>query len=126
MISSIHADGSFVVTNDETRDHRISLVEPRAFNRWREANCAKFSFSRVEGALVRTNIQPLAPFSREIQREGCSWLLPIDKGGNDEVALSERGLSWVCVRIPEGSEAGGGLESMLPTSTTRLVRSSYQ
>ena len=38
------AKPSFVITNDETRDHRMGLLEPRAFGRWRSTHVKNFDF----------------------------------------------------------------------------------
>ena len=89
-----------VVTNDETRDHRIGLIlDERAFLRWRTTHVRRFDlqpsaskhkdklrspkYDKLSSSLT---IFPTAPFSRELQRLSCEegnpnklirWHIPI-------------------------------------------------
>jgi pentatricopeptide repeat protein len=74
---STHADqGRFpglrplLVTNDQMRDHRLSLLEPREFRRWTSCHIVKYhidGYIRDEWEPRQVTFFPADVFSREIQ-----------------------------------------------------------
>ncbi|CAM9659818.1 unnamed protein product, partial [Laminaria digitata] len=107
-----------VISNDRTRDHRMSLAEPVPFLRWRTTQLAKFELSwGLMHLMARKDpseaskglnsqgwpkrppsvaIQAPPSFTRDIQKshQGC-WHLPA--GGDDD---------WLCVDVPRGLRMG--------------------
>lgn len=59
-----------LVTNDQMRDHRLSLLEPREFRRWTSCHIVKYhidGYTRDEWEPRRVTLFPADVFSREIQ-----------------------------------------------------------
>lgn len=64
-----------LVTNDQMRDHKLELLEPRLFRRWYGCHMVNYNFTAfVMGESVRDNevfFSPADFFSREIQGNEC-------------------------------------------------------
>ena len=85
------SEGVRVVSNDLMRDHRLALLQPRPFLRWKTTQMLRFAFSHAHQiGLSNTSgwqppqvtLQDPVPFSVEMQRcstpDGhCSWHIPI-------------------------------------------------
>jgi anti-anti-sigma regulatory factor len=59
-----------IVTNDQMRDHRLSLLEPREFRRWTSCHIVKYhiaGYLRDEWEARQVTFFPADFFSREIQ-----------------------------------------------------------
>eukprot|EP00639_Heterosigma_akashiwo_P010553 CAMPEP_0206372720 /NCGR_PEP_ID=MMETSP0294-20121207/7276_1 /ASSEMBLY_ACC=CAM_ASM_000327 /TAXON_ID=39354 /ORGANISM="Heterosigma akashiwo, Strain CCMP2393" /LENGTH=655 /DNA_ID=CAMNT_0053820151 /DNA_START=139 /DNA_END=2103 /DNA_ORIENTATION=- len=68
-----------VVTNDKMRDHRLSLLTPRPFFRWRSTQIMNFDIRKEQDIpyLVATVLDPPV-FSREVQMtDNGVWHVPI-------------------------------------------------
>ena len=87
-----------LISNDQMRDHRHGMLEPRLFRRWYSACIVNYHFLRFIGAKCENQeIGFSSPdtVSREIQGNstgngGMVWHFPIDDTENE----------WLCVRIP--------------------------
>jgi len=118
MYATLTQEGAFVVTNDEMRDHRLGLLGPREFRRWREKHVVRFDLGAGGGQWpnddglespppLDVTIVPTALFSRESQQvEGHPrhWHLPIGDRARDP------GRSWLCLALPEGAAEGDAAE----------------
>ncbi len=88
-----------LVTNDQMRDHKLGLMEPRLFRRWTSCYITNYSFTAfVNSECIDREISFSTAdfFSREIQRNetstGTVWHFPVkDWGLNDRF----------CIRIPD-------------------------
>lgn len=108
-IESNNADGRFpgkrpmLITNDQMRDHRFSLMEPRDFRRWTGCHIVNYSIANYEGGDEwrdrEVNFCEADCFSREIQcnvgpRFGNStvWHLPVSGWAE---------MDWLCMSISQ-------------------------
>ena len=73
---SIHDDGRFpglrpmLVTNDQMRDHKLELLEPREFRRWCSCHIVNYNISQYDESEWEDRAIEFLPadfFSREIQ-----------------------------------------------------------
>lgn len=87
-----------LVSNDQMRDHKMNLLEPRLFRRWRSNYIVNYNFCAfVDGVCTNPDIQFTPPdaFSWEIQgnddgRGNSVWHLPLKDTENE----------WLCLRLP--------------------------
>ena len=78
-----------VVSNDLMRNHRTSLLDARRFMRWRYTQVLHYDLSKPvmpgedaeEPPEVRIFRPP--PFSRELQRTGATWHVPVFEEDGD-------------------------------------------
>jgi pentatricopeptide repeat protein len=77
-----------LVTNDQMRDHRLSLLEPRLFRRWMSCHVVNYdirSYVNDEGDSRQVQFYPADVFSREIQgnqaknHTGLAWHFPVSE-----------------------------------------------
>jgi hypothetical protein len=77
-----------LVTNDQMRDHRLSLLEPRLFRRWTSCHIVKYHIepSNSQDSPQQVTLFPADFFSREIQSnkaerfgESTAWHFPISE-----------------------------------------------
>ena len=78
-----------LVTNDQMRDHRLSLLEPRLFRRWKSCHIVNYDikpYQNDEWEERTVEFKPADFFSREIQskkdprREGTLvWHFPVSE-----------------------------------------------
>ncbi len=93
-----------LVTNDQMRDHKLELIEPRLFRRWFSSHIVNYEFTPFVNDIAEDRditFVKADSFSREIQRNpsftdctndgAIAWHFPV-KGWNH----SDR----FCVRIP--------------------------
>lgn len=88
-----------LVTNDQMRDHKLELIEPRLFRRWYSCHIVNYNFTAfVDDECVDHEIgfSTADFFSREIQDNptsggGTAWHFPVS-----DWELNER----FCIRIP--------------------------
>lgn len=88
-----------LITNDQVRDHKISLLEPRLFRRWYSSNIVNYSFTGfVDADCVDDQIgfSPADFFSREIQGnishgDSIAWHFPVSDWLDNE---------RFCLRVP--------------------------
>jgi len=77
-----------LISNDQMRDHKLELLEPRLFRRWYSSQVVTYTISPYEGdewSNRTVNFTPADFFSREIQgnsfdndgRVGRAWHLPV-------------------------------------------------
>mmetsp|Transcript_14375 Transcript_14375/g.21322 ORF Transcript_14375/g.21322 Transcript_14375/m.21322 type:complete len:396 (-) Transcript_14375:120-1307(-) len=105
---------TFVVSNDRMRDHRLSLLEPTPFARWKKTQQRHFSFERVSPLDIEEPeiiLNKIATFTRDVQvsDEGI-WHLPIlsenestlNKENNDDFEAEVVGEGWLCIDLPLG------------------------
>lgn len=93
-----------LVTNDQMRDHKLSLIEPRLFRRWYSCYIVNYNFTAfVDSECVDRQItfSPADFFSREIQGnptknsdgadDGTAWHFPVSDWEQHE---------RFCLRVP--------------------------
>lgn len=93
-----------LVSNDQMRDHKLSLLEPRLFRRWYSNFIVNFTFSAFVGDTCvdkEIGFSTADFYSREIQGNvthsedgvemGTAWHFPISDWGQNES---------FCIRIP--------------------------
>ena len=87
-----------LVTNDQMRDHKLGLLEPRLFRRWTSCYIVNYSFAAFvgkESSDREIGFSTADCFSREIQsnesKKGTSWHFPVNDWDLDD---------RFCVRIP--------------------------
>lgn len=87
-----------LVSNDQMRDHKLELIEPRLFRRWYSSHIVNYNFTGfVNSRCVDDEIlfSPADFFSREIQGNQIEgnmiWHFPVRDWGENE---------RFCVRIP--------------------------
>lgn len=87
-----------VLTNDQIRDHKVGLMEPKLFNRWYSNTIVNYNFTGfVDDECIDPEIgfSPADFFSREIQMNksggGNAWHFPVHDWESTD---------WFCVRIP--------------------------
>lgn len=93
-VSNNDPDGRFpgarpmLVSNDQMRDHRLELLEPRLFRRWYGCHIVNYNFTAfVLGESVAGNEVGFSPadfFSREIQGNECPGNAEVEDGSNWE------------------------------------------
>ena len=76
-----------LITNDQMRDHRLSLLEPRLFRRWTSCHIVNYdikSYDRDEWESREVRFSPADVLSREIQGnpdllrgKGLAWHFPV-------------------------------------------------
>lgn len=84
-----------IVTNDQMRDHRLDLIEPRLFRRWTSCHMVKYSIRQYEPQYRDVVFFPADFFSREIQRNAAvefgnstAWHIPVSEWpGRDRLCL---------------------------------------
>lgn len=94
-----------LVSNDQMRDHKLELLEPRLFRRWYSCHIVNYSFTAfVDDECVDKEISFSTAdfFSREIQSNptsdsddkycGMAWHFPVS-----DWEMHER----LCIRLPE-------------------------
>jgi len=99
-----------LITNDQMRDHKFELMEPRLFRRWFASHIVNYNFTGFVGTEkfdTRIGYSPADFFSREIQanpsfgrkgiKSGTAWHFPVI-----EWSGSER----FSVRIPNQNKVG--------------------
>lgn len=83
-----------LITNDQMRDHRLELLEPRLFRRWYGCHIVNYNFTAfVMGESVAGNEVGFSPadlFSREIQGNEC----PANPGEGGEDDAKWGGQAW--------------------------------
>lgn len=91
-----------LVTNDQMRDHKLGLMEPRLFRRWTSCYIVNYCFTAfVKGESIDREISFSTAdfFSREIQANetstGIAWHFPVS-----DWSLDDR----LCVRIPRNKK----------------------
>jgi hypothetical protein len=90
-----------LISNDQMRDHKVGLLEPRLFRRWFSNFIVNYAFDGyVDGKCSDVEIEftPADFYSREIQsNDSCGstvWHFPIAETEDE----------WLCIRIPSGKE----------------------
>ncbi len=88
-----------LISNDQMRDHKLGLLEPRLFRRWMSCYIVNYSFTAFvgkESADKEISFSTADIFSREIQcnqtNDGNAWHFPVR-----DWALDDR----LCIRIPK-------------------------
>jgi hypothetical protein len=91
-----------LITNDQMRDHKLDLLEPREFRRWCSCHIVNYDvdgFEADEWAETRTvSLSPADVFSREIQsnphgsKNGTVWHFPVSDW---------EGASWLCLWVEQ-------------------------
>eukprot|EP00903_Cladosiphon_okamuranus_P011557 g10877.t2 len=115
-----------VISNDRTRDHRMSLAEEVPYLRWRTTQLAQFELTYAlkditgKGMNVlswprnppQVAIQPPPAFTRDVQRseQGC-WHIPA--GADDE---------WLCIDLQRGLRMG--MDKLKPAPGKKLSAAS--
>lgn len=85
-----------LITNDQMRDHKLALLEPRLFRRWTSCHIVRYNFSSYEGDEWQANRQILLEhadsFSREVQGNAVPsngdaktlvWHIPVSEWSED-------------------------------------------
>jgi hypothetical protein len=85
-----------IITNDQMRDHKLDLLEPREFRRWCSCHIVNYHLSFYEsdewGEHREVELEPADYFSREIQGNphpsgfGNVWHFPISNSTD-----------WLCI-----------------------------
>ncbi|KAL1512415.1 hypothetical protein AB1Y20_005671 [Prymnesium parvum] len=92
---------SYVISNDEMRDHHFGMLAPRSFMRWKEQHVIHFNFKKDRSGEESEPAITLPPrYSRQVQVHECgTWHLP-----------SAESSRWLCVwhssAPPPGQAAG--------------------
>lgn len=83
-----------LVTNDQMRDHKLALLEPRLFRRWKGSHIVKYKIQPYQENEWETRQVDFAPadfFSREIQvneasgpMSGRAWHIPVTTWDHNE------------------------------------------
>lgn len=94
-----------LISNDQMRDHKLELLEPRLFRRWYSCHIVNYNFTAfVDDECVDRDISfsPADVFSREIQGNstrnsdgtdgGAAWHFPVSDWDTHE---------RFCIRLPE-------------------------
>jgi hypothetical protein len=88
-----------LVTNDQMRDHKLELLEPREFRRWKSCHIVNYNVSSIteaadgDDAEMQLTFYPADFFSREIQgnldqeQKGLAWHIPVMEWGDTERLL---------------------------------------
>jgi hypothetical protein len=104
-----------LVSNDQLRDHKVELIEPRLFRRWYSSHIVNYNFTGFVGSECvddEIGFSPADFFSREIQcnpsdGDGAAWHFPVIDWDENE---------RFCIRIPssiakeEDGQAASSLE----------------
>jgi hypothetical protein len=98
-----------VISNDKMRDHRMDLLEERAFRRWCTSHIVNYNFTEfVENSMEERTITFRAAdlFSDEIQGNACPGVSGCEGGGGDVAMAWHFPVSeWesnerFCLRLP--------------------------
>lgn len=80
-----------LITNDQMRDHKLGLMEPRLFRRWTSCYIVNYSFTafvRAESLDREISFSTADFFSREIQKNetssGTVWHFPVSDWDFDD------------------------------------------
>jgi hypothetical protein len=83
-----------LVTNDQMRDHKLELLEPRLFRRWTSCHIVNYNlhpYEQNEWETRRIEFSPADAFSREIQGNpatthtgATAWHFPVDEWGHHD------------------------------------------
>lgn len=110
---------TFIISNDQMRDHHFCMLSRRIFMRWRQGHCVKFmALYHAATATVSLNLKPPQKYSVWTQRASTSpnkthWHVPflekipvihqgsnLVEAGQDDVELSKDGgdecSAWLC------------------------------
>ena len=95
-----------LISNDQMRDHKLELVEPRLFRRWYSSHIVNYNFTGfVNGECVDDEIgfSPADFFSREIQENKA--VVGDSTGEDGSVAWHFPVSDWkeserFCLRVP--------------------------
>lgn len=77
-----------LITNDQMRDHKLDLLEPREFRRWCSCHIVNYNITQIvedEWEEREVEFSPADFFSREIQGnshgigKGLIWHLPVSE-----------------------------------------------
>ena len=87
-----------LISNDQMRDHKVAMLEPRLFRRWYSNFIVNYRFEGFVGGGAVSHDIDFAPadfFSREIQGNitsdrSIAWHFPIEETEDE----------WFCIRIP--------------------------
>jgi hypothetical protein len=86
-----------LISNDQMRDHKVGMLEPRLFRRWYSNFIVNYDFAGFVGNScmgAAINFSPADFFSREIQcnasDSSMAWHFPISDTDDE----------WFCIRIP--------------------------
>ena len=100
-----------LITNDQMRDHKLSLLEPRLFRRWYASHIVNYAFTGFVGHQRvddKISFHPVDFFSNEIQNHPSP---AVGQDGSDS-STSSVGTAWhfpvsdwednerLCIRIP--------------------------
>jgi hypothetical protein len=92
-----------LISNDQMRDHKLGLLEPRLFRRWYSCYIVNYNFTAFVGKESvdrEIGFSTADFFSREIQSNktdaGTVWHIPVS-----DWKLDDR----FCIRIPRNNEA---------------------
>lgn len=76
-----------LISNDQMRDHKLDLLEPREFRRWCSCHIVRYDISDFDqdewGEERDVKLSPADFFSREVQgnshgtKEGLVWHIPV-------------------------------------------------
>jgi hypothetical protein len=117
---------TFVVSNDEMRDHYFQMLAYRSFERWKERHQVHFSFGAWVNDGERREVELQFPdvYSRRIQRlNESSLVIPLPKRGDknrfldgthdaDETFPMEETYVYICLKaISDDSQASVRLGS---------------
>ncbi len=87
-----------IISNDQMRDHKLGLLEPRLFRRWFGCYIVNYNFTAFVGSESvdrEIGFSPADIFSREIQanntESGKAWHIPVNDWNLDD---------RFCIRIP--------------------------
>lgn len=97
--SSLPGLRPLLITNDQMRDHKLTLLEPRLFRRWTSCHIVRYDFAQynddVDGEWAEdreVRLEPADSFSREIQGNpmptstgatSTAWHIPIAEWSED-------------------------------------------
>lgn len=98
-----------LITNDQMRDHKLQLLEPRLFSRWFSSHIVNYDFAPFVNDITEEreiNFVKAGSFSREIQGNPSPSPLTSSDEGNFATAWHFPVRGWgandrFCVRIPK-------------------------
>eukprot|EP00752_Nemacystus_decipiens_P002820 g2631.t1 len=122
-----------VVSNDEMRNHRMALLEPVPFKRWRNSQVRGFHFPLAlpadggntggRGGSVSDSpppppvVWPAPTFTRDMQAQSNAWHIPIR--GQLEGELST---DWLCINLASLVDGDGDRQAGVRPSEIRPRR----
>ena len=96
-----------LITNDQMRDHKLELLEPRLFRRWCSSHIVNYSFppyAKDEAEEREIDFKPADFFSYEIQgnqsNDNIVWHIPISEWGEKD---------RFCVKVPKLIQSASSL-----------------